>query len=87
MSAQDHLSEVQFPGSLRKHIQELHSRISPVPRSNEDLVKAHGRDHHHSYGNHFHVEDNAGNLAGPNTDQRRPSGWVTGDHAVMREKR
>jgi hypothetical protein len=64
-------------GTLRAHVHELHQRISPVPRDEEALVRAHGHDHHHYGGSHHH-----GPTAGPHA---RPAGWRTGEGVVMRE--
>jgi hypothetical protein len=50
-------------------LQQIHSRI------------------HHRYGSsldHFHENDGAGALVGPGTDERRPSGWKTGEGVVPR---
>jgi|SRR5215469_879938 len=69
--------------TLRKHMREMHKNIDGLPRSNEDLQKLHSRAHHRLLCSHYHMEDNKGNLAGPNTDMRRPSGWLTGEHAVL----
>lgn len=72
---------------LRDHVRELRPQISPVPRRNDDLIRAHARWHHRMHSNHYHQPDNAGRLAGPNTDQRRPSGWYDGGGVIMREVR
>jgi len=71
-------------GTLRQHMAALHPRLVAA-RSNADLARQHGRDHHHRATSHWHEEDNAGNLVGPGSDRRRPSGWVTGLGVVMRD--
>jgi len=72
--------------TIRQHIRELHPQIRTLPRSNDDLARAHARAHHHLHCNHTHEEDGAGALIGPGSDARRPSGWWTGLDVIMRDR-
>lgn len=73
--------------TLRQHMIDMHplQRYERLARSNKDLQRQHSRIHHRRYCSHVHEEDNAGNLAGPGSDRRRPSGWLTGLGVIMRQ--
>ena len=61
---------------LREHMRTLHPRVK-LPRSNEDLAKAHMRDHHYfAPTNHRHEGANRG-------PGDRPEGWRTGEGVVI----
>ena len=70
--------------SIRQHIQERHPQIKPVPRANAECARQHARTHHRLHCDHVHDEDGQGQLAGPGSDQRRPSGWETGLGVIER---
>jgi hypothetical protein len=64
--------------SLRQHMRELHPN-APLPRSNDDLIREHMRQHWRFRTSHIH----AGANLGPGD---RPPGWTTGEDVVMRER-
>ena len=70
--------------TIRVHVETRHPDIRPVPRATEDVQREHARSHHRRHLSHTHEEDNAGNLIGPGSDRRRPSGWTTGLHVIER---
>lgn len=70
--------------TVRRHVMEMHPQIRPVPRANDDVARAHARTHHRYHCSHVHEFDNAGALVGPNSKDRRPSGWYTGLGVIMR---
>ena len=71
---------------LRQHMAALHPQAKRA-RSNTDLARQHARIHHRLHCNHTHEEDNAGALAGPGSDRRRPSGWQTGGGVLYAQAR
>ena len=73
--------------SIRQHVAELHPRLR-ARRSTADVIRDHARDHHRTAAiGHYHVEDNAGELIGPGSSDRRPSGWYDGGGVVMTRER
>lgn len=66
--------------TLWAHIEAEHKGFTGKPQhwTLADLQRWHSEQHHRYWTNHYHEFDNAGALAGPNTTDRRPSGWKTG---------
>lgn len=70
---------------LVAHLAELHSKVKlPAKATLQELQRIHSEQHFRYQTNHYHLPDGKGALAGPGTTSRRPSGWLTGEHAVVR---
>src|SRR5687768_15657194 len=62
--------------TLAAHLAEWHQRIKLAKSATlADLQRAHGSDHHHYKGNHFHAYPEKPINPGPDN---RPPGWKTG---------
>jgi hypothetical protein len=76
---------------LLAHIENDHSRLAKWPGLRRATLKKlqsmHSTEHHRNSPNHFHTPDNKGSLVGPNSTNRRPSGWLTGADAVRITRR
>jgi phosphoribosylformimino-5-aminoimidazole carboxamide ribonucleotide (ProFAR) isomerase len=53
----------------------------------KELQRWHAREHHRYATSHYHEFDGEGDLVGPNTTERRPSGWRTGLGTIERNDR
>jgi len=62
--------------TLRQHMRDMHPKNRPMPRSNEDLIREHKRQHWQLRLNHTH-----GPTTGPDD---RPPGWTTGQDVQER---
>lgn len=84
--------------TLLAHLNEMHAKqnvgLRPWSKRSTlaELQRSHGYAHHH-YGNRTHRHQGAdevdgflGALAGPNTTDRRPRGWKTGEDVVLTDK-
>lgn len=73
---------------LLAHCKEMHGTASmrlPKQVTLVDLQRRHARAHwRYDSASHYHEFDNAGPQVGPNTEERRPSGWYTGEGVVLK---
>jgi hypothetical protein len=69
--------------SLREHVRAFHPRITPLPRSNRDVVREHRHEHHQLTTDHKHAGKNDGPNIGPG---RRPAGWTSGADVVLHQR-
>jgi hypothetical protein len=61
--------------TLAEHLADRHPRVKVGRKALAVLQRAHGRDHHHYKGNHFHAYPTPPVNPGPDN---RPPGWKTG---------
>jgi hypothetical protein len=60
---------------IRGHVRELHPKVTLRGRTDEEVARAHGRDHHQNGSRTHHHGANAG-------PHGRPAGWRTGSGVV-----
>jgi hypothetical protein len=61
---------------LREHVKAMHPRLS-LRRKQADLSRDHAEQHYRYSPNHYHAGENLG-------PSKRPSGWYTGEDAVLK---